>query len=98
MSKTKPAAASRYPPTRCVRAHTRSLLSVHGVRIPNHQLGRARGSAFPRMMNCKPTSPGTTRSIDTGHPSAVPSNATCITAIRVMNELMRSSYVSANFA
>jgi len=58
---TMPAAVIAYPPRRCVRAHTRSLVSVHGVRMPNHQFGRARGNTFPRATKNAPISTGVSR-------------------------------------
>lgn len=31
---SKPASMNSHPPNRCVRSHTASLASVHGVRMP----------------------------------------------------------------
>lgn len=38
-----PATTNVQPPTRCVSRYTRSLSSVHGVRIPIHQFERILG-------------------------------------------------------
>ena len=55
-ARTAPEMTNTQPPTRWVTDHDRSLVSVHGVRMPKMKLLRTLGRASPMSMNKPPTS------------------------------------------
>ncbi len=69
-----PAATNNRPPNRCVRSHTRSLDSVHGVRMPTNQFDLMRGMRLPSTISSRPMPAGIRRAIDTSLPSAAASS------------------------
>jgi hypothetical protein len=86
------------PPTRCVRVHTVSLPSVHGVLIPKRKFDLNRGSRFPGTRNRAPMAIGATRPTAIGQPNAEAMMTTWIAHITTTVAITTRSQVFRNLA
>ena len=94
----RPPANISQPPTRCVRSQTRSLESVHGVRMPNDQFERVLGITLPMIAKSAPTPNGITRTTGMSAPSVTARVMKCTPSMNVRTRLIVNQYVGSNLA